>query len=149
MKNYIATSIAAIGLIGFVFGMECSAQSGGRMVVDIPFDFYVGEEKLPSGNYEFEATNRQANSGAVVVRPAIKSEGRSLIIPTMAETAKPGSEPLLLFNRYGSDHFLSRINLSTEEVSFRVRKTSAEKLLAKDNQRAVPVTIRQSVAVGR
>ena len=149
MKNYIATAIAATGLIVFVFGMECSAQSVKRMVADIPFDFYVGEERMPSGKYEFEATNRDSNSAAVFVRPVIKSERRSLIISTMAETAKPGNEPLLLFNRYGSEHFLSRINLSSEEVSFRVRKTSSEKRLAERVDRVIPVTIRQTLASQR
>ena len=149
MKKYIATTIAAAGLIVFAFGINSSAQSVGRMVAYIPFDFYVGEERLPSGSYEFQATNRNANPGAVVVRGLLKSERRSLIIPTMAETAKPGSGTLLLFNRYGSEHFLSRISLSTDDVSFRVRRTSSEARLARENQRAVPVTVRQAVAAAR
>lgn len=148
MKNYIATTIAATGLIVFVFGMECAAQTAGRLVANIPFDFYVGDEKLPKGRYEFESTSRHANAGAVVVRPTVKSERPSLIVATMTEIARPGQEPVLIFNRYGSVYFLSRVNLSPEEVSFKLRRTSAEAQTAKQQQ-VMPVTIRQTVATGR
>ena len=148
MKNYIATTIAAAGLIVFVFAIDSTAQSAGRLVANIPFDFYVGDEKLPKGKYEFEPARSQANSGGVVVRQALKSEGRSLIVPTMAEIAKPGQETLLVFNRYGSDHFLSRVNLSTGDVSFKLRKASSEARTARQLQ-AVPVTVRQTVAAAR
>ena len=69
MKKYIATTIAATGLIVFIFGMECAAQTNRRLVADIPFDFYVDEGKLPSGRYEFETTMRQTTTGGLIVRP--------------------------------------------------------------------------------
>ena len=146
MKKYIATAITTTGLIVFVFGMECSAQSARRLTADIPFDFYVGEERMPKGTYEFHSTGVQANQSGVVVRPVIKSERRSLIVATMAEIAKPDEDSLLVFNRYGSDYFLSRVTLSADEVSFKLRKTYSERETAKQQQ-AVPVTVRQTVAV--
>ena len=148
LKNYIATTIAATGLIIFIFGIDCSAQSTRRLTVDIPFDFYVGEEKLTRGKYEFESVKSISNSGSVVVRPVVKSGRHSLIVATMAETAKPGDTAILQFNRYDSEYFLSKVNLNADEVSFRVRRTSSEDRLAKLEQ-GVPVTIGRTAVAGR
>ena len=131
MKNYIATTFAAAGLIVFVLGMECSAQSARRLTVNIPFDFYVANERMPKGAYEFQSAASHANQSSVVVRPVGKSERPSVIVATMAETTKAGDESLLIFNRYGSDYFLSRVTLSADEVSFVLRKAASEKETAK------------------
>ena len=148
LKNYIATTIAVTGLVVFVFGMECSAQSSKRLVANIPFEFYVGEEKLPSGKYEFESVKSVTNSGSVVVRPVVKSGRHSLIVATTAEMIKPGDEAILQFNRYGSEYFLSKVNLNADEVSFRFRRTLSEDRLAK-LERGVPVTIGRTAVAGR
>ncbi|HKP68600.1 MAG TPA: hypothetical protein VJV05_04910 [Pyrinomonadaceae bacterium] len=150
MKNYIATTIAATGLIVFIFGMGCSAQSVRRLTANIPFDFYVGEEKMPSGRYEFETTMRQTTAGGLIVRPVVKPARKSVLVPAFGQPSKATDEPILTFNQYGSVHFLSRVNLVADEVMFRIRKTATEERVAKElHLMAVPVTVRQAVAAKR
>jgi hypothetical protein len=149
MKKYIATTIAATGLIVLIFGMECNAQSARRLTVDIPFDFYVGEGKMPSGKYEFEQTMQQTGSGGLIVRSAAKSARPAIIVPSAGRSSKGMSDALLVFNRYGSEHFLAQVNLGADDLSFRIRKSAVEKRVAAGYQVPVPVPIRQAVAARR
>ena len=149
MKNYIGTTVAATALIIFLFGMECPAQTARRLTVDIPFDFYVGDEKLPSGKYEFEQTMQQTGNGGLIIRSGAKSARPAIIVPSVARSSKAMEDALLVFNRYGAEHFLAQINLGADEVSLRIRKSAVEKRVAEKYQVPVLVPIRQAVAARR
>ena len=149
MKNYIGTTVAATALVIFLFGIDSRAQTAGRLTVDIPFDFHVGDEKLPGGKYEFEQTMQQTGNGGLIVRSRAKSGGPAIIVQSVARSSKGMSDALLVFNRYGSEHFLAQINLGADDVSFRIRKSAAEKRVAKEYHVPVSVSIRQAVAARR
>ena len=150
MKNYLASTIAATGLIIFIFGMDCAAQSSTRITADIPFDFYVGGELLPKGSYEFEPASKQSYPTSLIIRPRVKSPRRAMIVPTLANAAsQPGERPALVFNRYGSVHYLSTVSADAGGMALRLRRTSAEKLMAQEVERSQPVTILPTQTGGR
>lgn len=149
MKNYIAGSIIATGLIIFVFGFEVSAQTPDRLVADIPFEFYVRNEKLPAGRYEFERSTRLTFPSPLIVRSINGPARRSLIVPTIAGT--PGnvvSDGLrITFRRYGgSVSFLSGLDLSGDGLAMTIARTSVERELARQGMIDTPVTIRTTVS---
>ena len=149
MKQYIASTVAATGLIIFIFAMDVAAQNANRTVADIPFDFYVGKELLPSGKYQFEAASRTAYPSGLIVRSVAKTARRSMIVPTLADDPAPATQtPAITFNRYGSVHYLSGISSEPGSFSLRLRKTSDEKSVARQFNRVSPVVIRLASATG-
>lgn len=148
MKNYIAGTIAATGLIIFVFGMDCIAQNTTRITAEIPFDFYVGSELLPKGRYEFERANRNSLPSSLIIRPAIKSPRKAMIVPTIVASAGRGTEFQLTFTRYSTVHYLSTVHTNVGDVGMKLLRTSKEKQLAKRYEPSTPVTIRTTDVAG-
>jgi hypothetical protein len=149
MKQYIAKTVAAAALIIFIFAIDSSAQSSSRLVATIPFDFYVGTELLPRGTYEFKPATKSAYPSALIISPIVKTSGRPMFVPTLPNgSAKEGNAPAITFNRYGSDHYLSRIDCEPGLLAVRLRKTSVEKELAQEYIRPYPVVIRLANVTG-
>ncbi|HEX6127095.1 MAG TPA: hypothetical protein VFZ23_17110 [Pyrinomonadaceae bacterium] len=148
MKNYIAGSIATTALIIFVFGFEASAQTANRLVADIPFDFYVRNEKLPAGKYMFERTSELTFPTALIVRSVDGPGRRSIIVSTIAGDVKARTSDGLqiTFNRYGSVFYLSGLNLAANSLSLKILKTSAEREMARLADAAPPVTISPAIS---
>jgi hypothetical protein len=145
MKKYIASIVAVMTV--FVFAVNCTGQTIQRLVADIPFDFQVGKEKLPSGRYAFEPANRLARPSAMTIRSLSKSDQTSITVSILLdEPVRQGQDLRIMFQRYGSVHYLSSIHLDVDDLGFKLFKTSEEKNLAKQFDRS-PVNVR-SVAVG-
>ena len=147
-NNLVFTYVAAIIFVLFS-GFEVNAQSVTRLVVSVPFEFYVGNEKLPQGKYEFEPANRQAFPGSLVIRRIENSAVRSTIVQAFASFDSADASPMITFNRYGSVHYLAGVTAGSGGFALRIGKSSGEKQLAKESDRVVPVAIRTSVASKR
>jgi hypothetical protein len=149
MKNYIARiiSVAAIMIVGCA--IHVSGQTGNKVTADIPFDFFAGKEKLPAGTYEFEVANRHAHPGALVIRSTRRGAYRSIIIPTLVDKPAIGISPSILFNRYGSTYFFSKIQGDAGSIPLKVWKSRDEKRMAKESQEVIPVRIQPTVLGGR
>jgi hypothetical protein len=80
---------------------------GYQFKVNIPFDFSVGNKKLPSGQY---AVGRATHTDDAVVA-VVDEHGRSKAIrtsmPVMTLNAK--KKTTLVFHRYGDQYFLYQI----------------------------------------
>ena len=150
MKNYLASTIAATGLIIFIFGMDCAAQGVTRITAEIPFDFYVGGQLLPKGSYDFEPASKQSYPTSLIIRPRVKTARRAMIVPTMGNAAsQPGDRLAVIFNRYGSIHYLSSINGDAGGMAMRLPRTSAEKRLAQEVERSTPIMIQPTETAGK
>jgi hypothetical protein len=150
MKNYIASITAAAALVILIFGIDCMAQTPNRVIATIPFAFTVGDETLPAGRYEFKTLTRQAYPGNLLVRSMDAADERSVVVPGLPSGAAiAGDGAGLVFNRYGSSYFLSRIDLRASDLAVQFGKSSAERQLAKYSKRPVAVWIRPPSASGR
>ena len=149
MKSYIATFAVAATLMMVVFGMDCVAQAPARLIATIPFEFNVGNGTLPAGQYEFRNLSRQAYPGSVAIRSIDRMDERAFVIPAMANDGKIASDDVgIVFNRYGSTYFLSRIDLRASDLAVRFGKTSAERQLEKRREPKVAVLIPPSARGG-
>ena len=144
MKSYITAAILIIASAICVSG-----QTAHRIVADIPFEFSVGKEKLPSGTYEFEMTNRHAYPGALVIRTTTPGAIRSFIIPALVDEPAKSAGPAILFNRYGSTYFFSKMNADAGTIALKVWKSNEEKRLAKESREVVPVRIKPTITAKR
>jgi hypothetical protein len=139
MKKTAFFGILLISLFVLVTGAP--ARSAAALLVNIPFDFYVGKELLPAGDYRFEMgamTPFTAKSSSLLVR---RQDGS----PVTGIFTIPGSGSLsidtdrLHFNRYGNKYFLARIECL--EFQADLRKTSIEKELRAQTGQAKDVVL--------
>src|SRR5688572_1143538 len=135
MKNNIVFTFVAAIIFVLFSGFECNAQSVTRLIVSVPFEFYVGNEKLPQGNYEFEPANRQAFPGSLIIRRTNESAVRSIIAQAFASFDRLDATPTVTFNRYGSVHYLAGVTAGSGGFALRLGKSSREKQLAKESDR--------------
>ena len=112
MKKQILQLSVRIGLMLVVamtiVNSSAKAQSlEYGMKVRIPFDFKVGKQEFPAGNYSFR---RASSDGDLIVRIAStdgKTNGFPMTFPVVGtKTHEKGG---VVFNRYGSDYYLSEM----------------------------------------
>lgn len=101
MKLTILTALAVASL--FAFGNACAQET---LRATVPFDFYVGQAAMPSGNYEVLPW---ANN-VLLVRHQTK--GIAAFYPTYYNGTQPNDKPVLVFHKYEASpakYFLSEV----------------------------------------
>lgn len=105
------------------------SRSDVRVEASVPFDFFVGNERLPTGDYTIGAVRTAL--GALSIRN--NDEGTSLIALTQtARTLNPKEKTVLLFHRYNDAYFLYRIWVKGENAGYEVPKSRTERSIEKD-----------------
>jgi hypothetical protein len=103
------------------------AQSGSRVLANIPFDFSVGNTTLKAGSYTVE----QLQSGLLVFSSNDGKEHQfALTIP--GDSGNQSQEPHLVFTRYGSEAFLKRVFFAGNEDYHELLRSSRENELVKN-----------------
>ena len=81
------------------------AHADQMLVTTVPFDFIVGEARLPAGDY---IVTEMPQEGMVSI--ARKDRERTAFVLTVrAIFDREASTPELVFERFGGQHFLSQI----------------------------------------
>ncbi len=101
-----------IGFIGLVlafmtFPVKAHAQIVGNLEGTIPFPFYVGDTKLPAGQYIL-----QMREDSPLTTMEITSEDGSisaLFDVTELEANSAPAKAQLIFNKYGNSYFLAEV----------------------------------------
>jgi hypothetical protein len=102
------------------------AQSGSRVLANIPFDFSVGNTTLKAGSYTVE----QLQSGIIAFSSEDEKEHQfALSFP--GDSDKQNQEPHLVFIRYGSEAFLKRVFSGNEDCR-ELPESSRERELIKN-----------------
>src|SRR5262245_39087941 len=140
MKKPIISLITAIVLGVALIAPALAVPFTVRIRVEVPFDFMVGNKRMPKGEYLIESVNE---SGTFSIRHAEKGKVVTFMTIRHKPTDKPKSK--LIFNRYGDQHFLSRIWDGSSETVLKLEKSKAEKRAAKlakkeENPDEVPVS---------
>ena len=102
MKMKIRTSCFTIAMALIL--VTTAFSQNARVSADIPFDFYIGEAKMASGNYTVE----MLGGPALLIRSV---RGYAAV----ATLSRAASEPQdlhgrMLFTKYGAQYFLSEIS---------------------------------------
>ena len=93
------------------------------MRINVPFDFYAGDQQLPAGEYTFSMESGLVATGSKVVVQSPNGEGLFFLMtrPGTDETASR-----LLFNKYDNRYFLSSISIQGFKASVRITKLEKE-----------------------
>ena len=109
MKNKVTTIVAAVGLF-LALAVSISAQTPTGAEVSIPFDFSAGTAHLKAGTYFIT----RSTGNALKIR---STDGKKTVLVNAPLTIgsrdfKAGER--LVFNRYGSEYFLTQVWLAVD-----------------------------------
>ena len=96
---------SAIFTLGLLLVVSTAHAQTTNVTARIPFDFVVGKQMLPAGEYTLRSVGHSGNA------LAIRSEqGATQITLTNAtENSKPAEKTVLIFHRMGDEYFLAEI----------------------------------------
>jgi hypothetical protein len=124
MKKQVLKILSTLSLFVVLAVGSVYAQSDLRLKVNIPFEFSVGNETLPAGEY----TVRQMFQGVLMIQNEDRSATK--IFSTIGAKARNiPNESSLVFHRYGDEYFLSKIWITGNETGREAFKSRAEKEL--------------------
>jgi hypothetical protein len=117
--------ILAAGLFAATLTASLHAQTM-NLQASIPFDFRIGNSMFPSGEYSI-----RHSAGVLFVKQTAGSHkgGMFLTVGEDRPAASKGADTLL-FNRYGSTYYLSKVWTAESKEAQATPKTAREKELA-------------------
>lgn len=116
--------VVVLALAGAV--VSANAQSAGKIVSNIPFEFSVGYKTLPAGEYMVRSI---LNSGdAVMIQSA---DAKVSILRQTEATAqmKNNNHARLVFHRYGERYFLAEVWNGTDSSGRQLFESQEERAL--------------------
>src|SRR3954467_15251500 len=90
-------------LVTFGFVAAVGFAQAQSMNANVPFDFYVGEKKLPAGNYRLHMLSDRA----LALSQESGNAGLTLVIPKVRGANT--TEPKLVFQKISGEYFLSQV----------------------------------------
>jgi hypothetical protein len=109
----------------------------GLLQADIPFEFRVGNTVLPAGHYFLHP---QASPDLMSIE-CVERKAGVMVLTDGVGVKKATDTGELVFNRYGSTYFLSIVESPGYPQAREVRKSSAERQIARNESTVAPVTI--------
>jgi hypothetical protein len=126
--NRIRTALLGLGLFFAVSGVQ--AQENG-VKADVPFDFVVGNQVLPAGEYLVTA---QGSANQAILIRSTDSKNSAMTVTFRCGSANPSKDTKLVFHTLGGRYFLSQVWAQGYSQGRELRKSSAEIELAKNHQ---------------
>ena len=113
------TAIALFSIVSLATSIGAVAQQG--MKANIPFDFTVGNTKLPAGEYSITSVEQ-------VVRLRSADNSSIATVVSLHSNEEPGSQSGLVFLKYGNRYFLHRVlSASISSMDLDIATGKAEK----------------------
>lgn len=107
MKKQVLRAVTNFGLFSILAlsaaAPTARAQSPVRLSVDVPFDFYVGDRRMPAGRYTVKRAVRDTNRTLLI---AGDKEGARAAATTAPVAGREARRSALVFHRYGHAYFL-------------------------------------------
>jgi hypothetical protein len=101
---FLIVTAVAVGI-----GRPSVARADGLVTAEIPFDFIVGDTRMPAGDYTISETS----TGPTVLLVE-SSDGTAVsFVSTIPTTSTGGNatQPDVEFQTLGKEHFLSRVDM--------------------------------------
>jgi hypothetical protein len=134
MRKSACVSLLALSLVVSILAVApASAKSVDGLRAQIPFDFHVGEEMIPAGDYAVSAMS----DNEVVLRISSDDGRESATTLTNTKQAKLNSKssPRLVFHKYGDQYFLVAV-WGNEEMGRSLPESKRERSLRRELQAA-------------
>ena len=148
MKVRILIFVFAVAILGLLTVGTASAQLEWGVKAKIPFDFVVGNQVMPAGDY----TVRRVMPDDGYLVSIRKDDNSSYAIADVngAYRLNPTRDTVLIFDRIGDKYFLRDFWFSGESTGCEVPKSREEKnLLRSENALSQVVTVTAGITAQR
>ena len=125
MSKKISWMLVAVTIFAVLAGPNVYGQSSTKVKASIPFDFRVGSQSLPAGEYSVVP-----KSPVLVVIRSADGHKSALVMNDAIQASRISADGKLVFNRYGESYFLSQVWTPGEEIGRKLVQSSAEKEVA-------------------
>ena len=133
-KNIINFAVTLFFLL--TLGAVSRAQTSTNQFKSyIPFQFNVGEQTLPAGEYRIERVNRLTSLEILVIRHV--ATGRSMFVTASSTEGKREEMTQLVFHRYGEISYLAQLKGVEPNLRLELFESRAERALKGERQKAV------------
>ena len=131
MKKQIYTLATMLMLIGVLaVTAEGQAVTGVSIRANIPFEFSVGDKVLPAGEYRIQQVNPSSDLAMLQVATA-SGEARVLLRARSIHNENTNRTELV-FNRYGSNYFLSTLAIEGATDAWQTPKSHTERAVGRE-----------------
>jgi hypothetical protein len=138
MKKQILCA-AILGFIALFSYTSAAAQTNSRVVANVPFDFYIGSQKMPAGEYVIDKVFPQHDKTTLSLRRQDgKANAIALTTPTKVRKMK---DVILSFNLYGDVYYLSKILNPFAELGLELKPGKTEINLARQSGKSKRETV--------
>lgn len=102
MKKYYICALVLMSFVGAT--VVAHAQEEGKIVVNVPFEFFAGSTMLPAGKYSVSRLSPETNSALIIY-----GNGKSALLLPAGFDDQPVDDARLNFQNIGGAHFLSEV----------------------------------------
>lgn len=134
-----------IAIAAFVSALSTNAfgQRGTIVQANIKFDFHIGERMYPAGEYRIESMSRPSDN--ILLIRSLGDANRGGFFMVNYSVGGKGQTPILVFQTYGGNYFLTKIFLDTDGWGYSVRPSrrlrEREKNLALASLKTIEVNL--------
>jgi hypothetical protein len=127
MTKKLYSTFAMLSLFLMLAVVSVQAQSGGKLEVTVPFDFQIGDQTLPAGEYSI----KRLTQNSMLVESA--DGQRSVIAQTPGAVEKSGkaARERVVFRQYGDQYFLAQVWMVRDGAGRGLIKSDAERQAAR------------------
>ena len=133
-KNIINVAVTLFFLLTLA-AVNGQAQTSNQFKSYIPFQFNVGEQKLPAGEYIIERINGLTSQEILVVRNT--DTGRAMLVTVSPTEGKREEMVQLVFHRYGEVSYLAQLKGVEPNLGLELFESRAERALKRERQKAI------------
>lgn len=137
MRKQILKALATISFliaIAIVPVRSAHAQSlVYRVRANIPFDFIVDDKTFPAGEY-FISRTRQYSIDDVLTISSLEGRLLAVHLTFRVETLTPKKQGVVVFTRYGNQHFLSQVWVAGSTTGRVLTKGHSERELERESK---------------
>jgi hypothetical protein len=149
MKKQAFRTITMLSFLLVLAAVSVNAQrlSDNSIAVNIPFDFAVGQTKLPAGKYTLRPIALPSSYDRIVIQSADGRGDTSTVMTGPNRTSEVQKQSNLVFNRYGDQYFLSQVWLAGSDTGRDLFQSRNERNLAKESKLARSKSEHQKVVL--
>jgi hypothetical protein len=130
MKTKVIKRLTMLSLVS-MFSLCAAVASANAQLSDpirakVPFDFNVGDKKLPAGEYTFSRLSGLSDSKVISVS-SMDASAHVFQSTFDARVLTPKDESTLVFHKYGDQYFLEQIWSGGEQTGRQLSESRGER----------------------
>jgi hypothetical protein len=129
-KLYMVVTIMALLAVAGLSSANAQTQSSVQLKANIPFEFNVGNQTMPAGEYTVRCTNPSSDMKVLQLRSSDGHE--SVLVRTSSVIGKLQDGARLVFYRYDDQYFFAQAWLPSDSIGMQAPKSRKENRMARE-----------------